>query len=598
MTWLARQNGVPENRIVRFLAGDTGYILRPGMRRPSLAELVPSAYQIARLPYTEAPIRQMTGFEAFTPSHIAGTTVITGALRNSDAARGAFVGGAFVPFTVDTGVIIGAFRHRYTDGDTELTRMLSIASNGDIKDTETGTTLTRSGTFFPSVDVLTWVASPNGRNLIFENTPTLSPNPGDTSQPTTRNVRLLEIDFMGSPQITVTNPEDVGPYGTEALNVSGFDSTHTWNATYPLCFGVDDDGLKTITISESGNASFSSDADPGSLIVYGGIISNPPVHLFSGETYDYSWDYTHTVTITLPGGASKQFTLINTQMEAQSSCSGTNATISLTKTTEQAALGIIYADPTIPLVVYALHKTVSSTSANSNISLSPETFPSHSVPTSGTVIFSRTVGVLVGNTDRTLFTESASAQAVGPEPNRLAIKTGFVDGDEGGGGVDPIGGVPYLQIARPTFGSSSTTTDIDLSQVFFKQLRRVETPENSPLAYFGGLDRGRLFPNDVASGNFNPDIEPSYWVVAKDADNWLVGVNRRKNLDGTTVNDFQMYAGALTEPELRQRFIDYLLEALNTAEPPDTTAIADLEDGDLTPYRVSLHPTSSLLALR
>lgn len=588
-----KQSGVFHHRVASVLFGETGYILLPALQRPSpFTNLLPSTYAIARLPYTEdkALIKQMPGFSSINLSHIDGSYLISGAIKNAGTIRGYFGGGAFIPFTVGgTPTVIGVFRHRYTEDAVEKTRILSIKSTGDIVDTQTGTTLSRTGTFFSSVDVLTWVASPNGKVLILEDTPTLSSDVGSTSQPTTRNIRRLDIDFLGSPQITVTTPASGSPYGTSVRTLGVSESLQTWNGSYPLVTGANDSGVVTITATEAGNNRFSHPvADPGSLIVYGTMINNPTVHLVSGNTYNYFWDYTHTVTVSLPGGVSKQFTLIDTDMEATASLSGTSGSISLTKTSTQRALGIIYADPTIPIVVYSLHTTVSSTSANSAFSTSPETFPSHSVPTTGTVTFSREVGVLAGSTQRVLFTETSSPVAVGPEPNRLAIKTGFVTGDTGGGGVDAFGGVPYVFTAPDPVTPGETSSDIVHNQVFFKQLKRVHTPSNAPTPYSGALDRGRLFVHNAGAVDHDPDLEPSYWVAAKDSSNWLVGVNRRKNLDGTTINDFQIYAGALAEPALRQRFINYLLEGLNSAEPPDTTAIADLTAGDLTPYRVSL----------
>lgn len=595
---VATQNDVPEGRIVMCLLGAQGYILQIlGVPFSALA----ANKRTIRIPFTgDKELKSQPGYApvSLTPQIGASDYIVTSATRTSDNKKGAFRKGSFAAFTDQSRSNIGAFRHSYVDGLENKTRILAVTNAGVVYDADTGTVLTTGGDTVQGAvganpEVLTYAVSPDGRALILE----FSIWPENFLA---RHVFRLDVDYMADPQVTAAKIPGAGfdvdttIYGTleeggEQVGTDGPEpdlsvvvtSYSERNATYPVTYGVDSNGdTAVITLTESHRVDtlndFSQEAvSPGTMALHREL------------TTTTVWE----VTINLPGGASKNFAMQDLLREAVSDFEINNivdpdeweASGTASETRVEAVLGVIWADPSIPALIYEYNKadlSVSGGGAVSGTGTPPEPIPV--AGTAGTLTYTREVGIMIGDVVRALFTDTSSP---------IAATSGTIYPQE----IEFAGvGVSAIFLSWPqggTITSDPTFTNVT-SNGFRKKLKWVTDPSLG-----SSFARSGIVMRDVSNLTGGAANNNRYWIDVKNADDWVFGVIKKRDLDGNTINTFDLYAGSLDETLLRQRYIDYLLAAAQAADTPDEDLIAALQGGGFGDFEIKLS-NASRLAMR
>lgn len=576
--WAARQNGVPENRIVRFMAAVGGYLCD---LRFSLSSLLDAGSSPFRIPFADGAVKPFPGY-SYPPGvapQLAANSVITSGTRTSDAKPGYFRNGGFNAYAFEDGAQIGAFEHSYEDGEPAK-RILRIDSAGKIYDAQSGDELARSGSFFASPDHLTYTVSEDGRLLVAES---------DTTTGPVRNVRQAAIDWP-SDSVAWSAIAEATPYGTTSTQTvvndvpSGttdhwtFSGSHALNITrlavYPMTYGLSAaPALQSITAEES----FLSEQLTTDVSSY-----EDPV----GErTYTLTFDSTSRVTLTLPDATSAEFEIGDSRSfsttEEQSSSGGSSVSGADSTAGLSAALGIIYADATVPILFYEHRKTeYSYTSAFSGSS-----FPVGHPVSDGAVTFTREVGVLANGAKRVLFTESRAQSGIEATSESVVVQQGgFISA-----AVEFASSLaPTWTAAPPAAASGDSTVDTDITvNKFFKKLKWVTDPDG--VGFVTPLNGAKLWLKDVAnqSGAFANDHR--YFVAVRDKVRWMLGVQRVRDMSGATINELELHAGGEWEDgAMRSRYIDYLIAQAQAAAVPDEDLIATLQGGGFGDYDAAL----------
>lgn len=591
MGWVASQNGIPENRIVRFLAGVGGYICE---LRFSLSSLLAANSTPFRIPFPLGAFKAFLGaYSSLGVSpQLQSAAVIASATR--DSARGYFRNGNFAAYASNGSAQIGAFEHQYTDGEPAR-RILRIDANGRIYDGDSGVEVTRSGSFIASPTNLTYTVSADGRLLIAESDPTTGP---------VRVVRKCEIDWPTDSAAWSTISEAT-PYGEATqrdvidISVTGTSgeysgtasqaTTVTRAATYPMTYGLSAaPDVQSIEVSESYLLERSTEEEDA---FSGGV---------GGYSFEISTEATARVTITLPDATSGTFEASYpgptpadsrsvSQNEAQEHTSPTvGISGSENVEVELGVLGIIYADASVPILFYEHRRTESSYSSEYSGTVDVELVPVPRATTDGAVTFTREVGVLANGERRVLFTESRGVAGVewsGPDDGLAGVAVqqyGFPTAVIGGGysGPGSLGEtVPFEEHTDNTVASDITVNK------YFKKLKWVT--DTKAAGFITNLNGGVCFMRDVLNLTGEFANEHRYWISVRDKERWMLGVQRVRDMEGGTINDMQLYSGAgggWEDGMMRQKYFDYLIAQAQAAAVPDEDLIATLQGGGFGSY--------------
>lgn len=546
---------------------------------------------------------------------IIGSRIIASGSLLAPFTRGYFDREKFTPFGVGGDPVIGAFRHKYTEEGIAKSKILSITSAGALVDTTTNATLSRSGaTFSGAPSFLSYSVSADGRTALLEKEITFTATP-------VRQILKLQIDFVGDPQIVATDVAPTAPaegYGqtigsvaqqrsTSSADAFDYDTFGTFSlssttaATYPGVFGLGTTGeveaiafIQNDTLTIVGNdTAIDESSSGGDTSIHR---TAPP----SNGELDYSVDNAvlrtdvHLLTVMLPSGRTESFVLRSSRNEetvARSGHSGTSPTISKhaikERTTEETALGILYADAAVPILFYVRHITAGTESSDHTAA---ENFALGTVPALGSVLRSREIGVITEAGKRVLFTEIATpvSYSTGGE-SFSSVKDGFVTF-----ATQAFVLTAGLSCPPTAYSAASGSTDAVTTNLGYMKQHRAVTDFATDPVVFGPLNQGRLFVHDVSAGGFDPTKEPYYWIAVKDENTWIFGMRRTKDLDGNTINDLQLWSGNLDEIQLRQRYIDHLLAAGRSVDPPDETFLNTLLAGGFGAYNVGLAQQSRI----
>lgn len=505
---------------------------------------------------------------------------LTAGLRTAGSARGWFRKQKFTPYT-DSGSPVqrGAFLHKYTDPDTDedKTRILVVKDDGKIYDSEDMSLLTSTGPTFSDPGNVTFQASADGRTVVIESK--LTPgDPFDTSQPPLRNIRKAEVDFAATPfQVTLTDLAESGPFGSAPGTVEDPPGTFTTSGSSLLnaVTGVKEDGtIVNITIQHDVTTSITDTMVPGAD------------HLGDGTT---ATTQAHQITVQLPDAVSASFLLTNSSEFIERHVTdhgmpgvndGWDVTLSVDNSLDNALFKIIYADAAVPILVYELRTTSGSQAGGAAYSYGtgapgdPVSDPPLGDLVPKTETYARKIGVLVGDQHLIL----AEENAVGTYTNVSGAKAGF----------------------RPAALGSIAAADYTRNQGSFKQLRRVDfqfDSTNGTVWYFGALTYGRAERTSTEIALAKKDMNPAYYIAARDVDNWIVGAFRKYDLDDNVVNRFQIWGGNQDTEDLTDAYFEYLIKAEQADTVPNTAYITAMEARDFSTFTPNMGGDGSRLPM-
>jgi hypothetical protein len=283
---------------------------------------------------------------------------------------------------------------------------------------------------------------------------------------------------------------------------------------YPVSRGVDADGVaKAITVAET-NAS-------SNVVLYTATagVTSPSVDYGTNTTVGSRTESTlKTATLSLPNGNSKTFELNVvdrvTQGVFQLTSPGISTPVSgsASISVKNGTLTVIYADPSIPLVVYEYYYTTSVSSGSAVDPASPS-FATNVITSfvDGAV---QEVGILVGDTQRVLFTNIAT--------------------DIVGAGSQAVAGYRGADTTALEATSHSDET-VNLNNPYAPNLKR------SVDGFLGG----------------------EFSFSAKDAGTWAMSASRSVDMDSNAETAFDMYASSADEATVKQAYVDYLVRVIN-----------------------------------
>jgi hypothetical protein len=565
---------------IRIVVQAGGFIVAPYIRRIGTASPItfPTGYKLAQVDYETGEVAAFPGYSAMaeTVRHFPGSedTSVTAVatttagnevfLRNGSAAAIGYTGSA---------TIYGGFKHTYTDPDTDETHtrdLLAVGTGGPyfkLIDASTGADLSLGGdlTFgviyggYPEVGPPRYTVSADGRSLFVEFGMNQKYGGASSALPKAFSVA---IDFAADTQAVATEILNDAVFGTTTTHTTGSYTnaptgvvilpvgivptmtasredviTTTTVATYPMTRAMDAAGTLVTTTAEY--EVFRQVTNVG----------------HSSSTSDSSgvggFSLAEELRISLPDGNAKTFDV--TTISASSSVIVAVDT-SETRTYEDKQVNqivrIVYSDPAVPVLVYETTTT-------------PATFSPGS-PTWAYGDTVRVVGILIDGSDTVLLTESGAAGGSAVSHSAATVPSVTLWTSASSDGVETVYTFPSAAASWDT----SYAVDVTAASLgYIKPLRRVHTENPS-------------FVSGHGSSKFVVDI--------KSPTEWLVGVFRPTALDGSTINQFDVYSGGPNGGAVKQNLLAFMAEALGGDSPVDAVAAADLESGNLAGYDIRL----------
>lgn len=508
--------------------------------------------------------------------HLAqGNKTIAGGRAVADNKRGAFTNGGFRKIAaLDAFLNQGVFEHTYIDGATlqSAKALLALAyqpgtNTFSVRDAATGAVLSVSG------DALPIIPSPDrhglsadGRQVFveFDNQPS-----GESGVGYSRYV--FDVD-LPSAQAVSDRVVDATPFGQQVS--TGFTSTTrrslnanepadqhltseiTHSASFPITKSVNESGSVVTTLNNLAGSALAEKDCVVSLNVFG-TVDHVDITFSGNLNFDGTIPNVSlspgfglpnmTQQLVITGGTNKTFIVNSIFVEGEKTVArnpgGAIVPTSLQYEgtfTYTIALNVIYSDPAIPILVYE-HVYVTGTSTCDD-----STWVNLEFTASVSETTHREVGVLSGAVQRVLFTDHSSMRTVDAGTNgpSVPLSSGVID--------------------VPVEGGSTVTTQYNTMTAGF------------PLF----IDRQPLRRMSAAVAGEGLAL-PTYALAVKSADDWILGVTKSGALN--------VYAGSLDEADLKQRVINYLIEAYTKEGSAGSLLVAaDLTAGNLAPYSIFL----------
>lgn len=574
---------------IRIVSGGGGYILQP-----QLNATVPAAYRNAAEPFTgNKKLTALPSYSSISNAPWFGLGKrLTSAFVSFPTGAGAWLNGKFASF-YDAASPAGAFIHQYIVSETGLpaTKTLEVRGSSTFRliDSATGTDLISSGATMPTTFTDNYAVSADGRTLVVE---------FERGAAMDLKRFRLDIDFASPTPVVVTQLTDAAPYGNNVVftvdvldqvalpagytgggahTVTALLATNVTNnvnsATYKLTQGVSAAGAvvaTTVTVATTLTRNSVLTYSRPSSTDGGDAGSDPDPGLAVSQVIQFTQVSESTVSITLPNGNTKAFTVARDNATVEETLAATlfetssggpfTADIDATSGTETVVrdlitagtVGIIYSDPSVPVCIYQYDYTTAHVEATNT----GEWGDGFVNPTTNGLT-RQEVGILVGTTQRTLFTDSVaysnnySASLSDPRP----LVFGSYDTDSVTSTVD-------------------TSTPITTNPGYTKKLKSVDDPKTAPLILepagwkiLRDVNQMATVPTTLTANN--------YFVVAKDTRDWVLGVSKVRDPGGNVINTFDTYAGTLSESKLKQHVLDYLIAAYNN--PTQTAILNNLE---------------------
>ncbi len=565
--------------------------------------------------------------------------VLTYANLLSPSTHGAFVDGKFVA-GFNAGALQGAFQSAYTLNGVAAKTKLYVQSTGGIAEFLTGTPLTRGGPdAATSISAARFQVNKPGTGLAL----------GDILASTvthviTDNRFTILVDYAAAPQLTVARyvaaPYDGVRYGVRTFGNDGtlpsvlvvactagspdssvFDATTVATTTevsrFPGIVGVDD-----------ANANAYIDFLVDDVGKNDTIVEHDTANSSGGGSNTSSIDRTsapvHTLGFRLPDGTTKTFDTerwTSTGSETSTSAVGAyTADSSVSASGMAGAVGVLYADPTMPIVFYVHVKLVLESVTGSGTSYSAAVpGPATTFTSSYTYHYERTVGVLTDEVDRVLFTEvSASAtfapgvraatpnmstgQFLGPL-NFTPTKAGFPGCPDI---VLPACNAPAISGITGACGTTTGTipapdpaVDVTVHDALkqntrsrgYGRLFSAKTSSQGSIDVINSLDQTPSGHNSTFRGFLqipSGTNDHRYFIDVKDKENWILVVHKVQDINGATINEDHYYAGTLNEATLKENVRAYLI-----ASSTDDAFKAAMAGADLGVYPLEFYRSST-----
>mgnify|MGYP001579526759 FL=1 len=523
---------------IRITAGrETDFIVTPYIRRlsPSLVYTLPVAYRLLNIPSSNSRLfKPLTGYVSIsnTPQYDKKTNknnVVTAALTLASDPGGVFENGVFRalgPYATGA-LVLGSFTHQYTEAGVDKSIVLTMLNDGRIRYGDTATLVpTIGGVAVLGTGIITYDVSADGRAVVME-----FEVPSTPSGAVSKKFRL-DVDLAAAPQVVASEivhaPQYGATTGVSSSTGSGgntyAETTNTSSATYPATYGVAATGATVIT--EIVETLYLHGTAANSEVV------GPPLLRTAAATYEIE----DQLILQLPNGNAK--TLVTRSEIASLYKEVTDHIYTASVFTRNAWTGvvnIVYSDPAVPVLIYEIVRSFTTDVGAAEI------IPPTSDTGSRTTYANREVGILIGTTQRVLFTD-ISTPVVATVSN------------------------PY-PLTNEKYFTASAAANADITAIpagYIKPLRRVHTTTPA-------------FTTGYLGAKYVVDIKSRY--------EWLVGVTKPLTMDGAATNEFTIYSSDLAEAKLKQKFVGYLAEALATV---DAVAAADMVSGNLSPYEIRL----------
>jgi hypothetical protein len=534
---------------VRIKAGvGRGFVFQPFLRRISTNKtfVFPATVANAIEAFTGGPLKIISGYSDFSSyPHVRGpltTVAATGPVVGATGS-GVFSNGAFSQFKIATAGYIAAIVHQYiTDPAVGVVKRIIQLLGLSIKDSTTGADLSTAGSVWNTV--IGFTSSDDGRTLLL--------------QDSNRAFYNVAVDLASTTNAVSTRIVDTLPYGSDQtfsqvvatatlpLSQKTATTTHSFSATYPVVYGVDSAGVQqSITATEAHTESTSD------FYSISRNTSGPSEVDTNSQTNSIS--ISETKTLALPNGNKKTFVtksqtlsaagggVWNTNPGVYTSIDGTYSNKVVT-----GAINLLYVDPVLPILVYEYVAATLDAAASGGMGTSPN---AQTLPWSGVTVTTREVGILYGDKQRVLYTDTSSP-------------------------VASSGTYPAMDVSNQSYNNSGPTST------------------NTNIVTNAWVNAGVVRQN--AATGFLQDV---FSFVAHDVNNWVLSASRVKDMDGNAVSDFRMYAGAIDENDtvvngvvthagLRTNYLNYLAKALSSFTTPDDQAIADMKAGTVSDYEI------------
>lgn len=570
------------NSFIRIQGSTPGeYILRAVFQRisPSL-NLVPYlSADVFSLSFTGAKITTFPGYTPYSSfsklPYKRSSTTFTSA-NSATAGLGYFKNERFTGFSNSLPTPVGAFRHAYTDGPTGLSasKLLTVHQGPAIRVGSTNAMLSFSGG--TAIGSVTFGASKDGRAVLVDVQP--APEPPSGSAPVLRRF-LLGVDFAETPQVVSTEvsaaasgverqivnfPAVATPAPGNSVSWQNANTSYRYT-DYPLTRSVSVSGELITTILRdksqySGGESvndftYSVGANVTVPLPYPGAATEVPGSFSSSYSLSFE-NSTGIKTVIFPNGYEKEIITGDLRQILNRSWIYTVAFQRIPANPPEpehdnpyyiysetphvisgsgrltfgggSMINVLYSDPAVPILVYEhnYHDAVYITvQPNYTLNLTPK----------------REVGVIVGESHRVLFTETGSS---------FVYETGGTDLPDGAmvpAGADAVG-----------FSLPQSATIINTT---------VPTTTTSPIALFRKKLRFNHFPSVATSHR--------YVIVAKNTKDWIVAVNKVRDLDNNTISTFDVYSGRAGD--VKAAYIAWLIAEL-TAKLPALTDPTDISN--------------------